>query len=151
MLGRMPLIDQTKPLWACPRCGHRFITPNSWHSCTQFQLDRHFEGRDARLRELFDAWLAFVQKHGGPLTVIPQKTRISFQARLRFSGAVIRRNWVECALWLKREVKDARFDRVQKIPPHNYIYYFHLTDPSQLDKGMKAYVKEAYAAGMQKV
>lgn len=145
----MKLGEETKPLWACPRCGHRFVTPNMWHSCTQVGLEAHFTGKSPHIRELFNAWLAFIQKHGGPVTVIPQKTRISFQARVRFSGAVIRRNWVECGLWLKRPVKDSRFERVELIPPRNYIYYFWLTDLGQLDKGLSRYVKEAYQVGQQ--
>jgi hypothetical protein len=144
----MPSSDATTPLWTCPRCGHRFVTRNMWHSCSQHELDEHFEGKPGRTRELFDAWFHFVSQFGA-VTVIPQKTRISFQVRVRFAGAVIRKNWVECGFWLKRLVKDERFQRVEKITARDYIYYFRLTDESQLDKKMKEYLREAYAAGCQ--
>jgi hypothetical protein len=52
----MPFADATTPLWTRPRCGHRFVTRNIWHSCTQFELSHHFDGKAARVRELFDAW-----------------------------------------------------------------------------------------------
>jgi hypothetical protein len=119
-----------------------------WHSCSQHNLDEHFKRKPAHIRKLFDAWLNFV-KQFGEVTVIPQKTRISFQVRVRFAGARIRKNWVECGFWLKRQIKDERFSRVEKIPPRDYIYYFRLTDESQLDKTMKKYVREAYKVGCQ--
>jgi hypothetical protein len=121
-----------------------------WHSCSLVELEAHFKGKDKRIRSLFDAWLAFVRKYSGPVTVIPQKSRISFQARVRFSGAVVRKGWVECGFWLKRPIQDVRFSKVEKIPPHNYIYYFKLTDPAQLDHQMKNYIKEAYLVGLQR-
>jgi hypothetical protein len=145
----MPRSDATTPLWTCPHCGHRFVTRNSWHSCSQHELDEHFAGKPAHVRDLFEAWLKFV-KQFGEVTVIPQKTRISFQVRVRFAGAVIRKNWVECGFWLKRHVKDERFQRVEKVGPRDYIYYFRLTDESQLDKTMKGYLREAYQVGCQK-
>ena len=24
-----------RPLWVCPKCGHRFVTKNLWHSCVR--------------------------------------------------------------------------------------------------------------------
>ncbi len=142
---------QTKPLWTCPRCGHRFVSPNMAHSCLQVELATHFAGKDKRIRKLFDAWLAFVRKFGGPVTVNSQKSQITFQARIRFAGATVRKQWVECGFWLKRPVTDTRFHKVEKIPPRNYIYYFKLTDPAQLDERMQQYIKEAYEVGNQKM
>ncbi|MBI5842805.1 MAG: hypothetical protein HZB19_22155 [Chloroflexi bacterium] len=144
----MRFADATTPLWTCPHCGHRFVTSNSWHSCSKHKLEDHFKDKPARVRKLFDAWSDFVLQFG-EVTVIPQKTRISFQVRVRFAGAVIRKNWVECAFWLKRQVKDERFHRVEKITARDYIYYFRLTDESQLDKTMKEYLREAYQVGCQ--
>ncbi len=144
----MRFADATTPLWTCPRCGHRFVTRNSRHSCSKHKLEDHFKDRPACVRQLFDAWSEFVQQFG-EVTVIPQKTRISFQVRVRFAGAVIRKNWVECAFWLKRQVKDERFHRVEKITARDYIYYFRLTDESQLDETMKEYLREAHQVGCQ--
>jgi len=144
----MRFADATLPLWTCPNCGHRFVTRNMWHSCSQHSLDEHFKRKSAQIRKLFDAWLNFV-KQFGEVTVIPQKTRISFQVRVRFAGAVIRKNWVECTFWLKRQVKDERFSRVEKITARDYIYSFRLIDEKQLDATLQKYLREAYQVGCQ--
>ncbi len=128
-----------RPLWTCPRYGHRFVTPNRWHSCTHYTLDHHFEGKDPNIRKLFNHWLAFVRRNG-PVTVISQKTRISFQVRVRFAGAVIQKSAVQCGLWLKRKVESPVFDRVEKVTARDYVYYFRLTDPAQLDEELAGYV-----------
>jgi hypothetical protein len=138
-----------RPLWTCPSCGHQFVTANIWHSCTRYTLDHHFTGRDPKLRDLFDAWLAFVERNG-PVTVIAQKTRISFQVRVRFAGAIIRKSYIECGFWLKRRVESPRFQRVEAFTKHDFGYYFRLTDKSQLDDELAGWVREAYEVGCQK-
>lgn len=139
-----------KPLWTCTKCGHQFVTANLWHSCTRYTLDHHFEGRDPALRRLFNKWLAFVRKHGGPVTVISQKTRITFMVRVRFAGAIIRKNHVECSMWLKHREASPRFAKIAEYMPGNFFHYFHLTDAAQLDAELARLVREAYAIGSQK-
>ncbi|MCK6456192.1 MAG: DUF5655 domain-containing protein [Phycisphaerae bacterium] len=120
------------------------------HSCRVVDLDAHFAGRDPRIRRLFGAWLRFVKRFG-PVTVIPQKTRISFQARVRFAGAVIRRDHVQCGFWLKRKVSHPLIDKVELIPPRDYVYRFRLKDAAQLAApGLRELIEEAYQVGCQK-
>ena len=45
-----------QPLWKCPRCGHRFVSRNLWHSCVRVRLADHFWGKAPGVRQLFDAW-----------------------------------------------------------------------------------------------
>lgn len=92
-----------KPLWTCPRCGHRFVTRNMWHSCTRYRIADHFKGKDPVVRHLYKQYVGIVRGFGS-VTVFAQKTRIVFQARVRFAGAVVRKHWLEGGLWLKRLV-----------------------------------------------
>jgi hypothetical protein len=145
----MSFAEKTTPLWTCSRCGRRFLTANVWHACSQRELDEHFADKPANIRRLYEAWLAFVENNGGPTTVLPQKTRISFQAHRRFANMVIRKNWIECGLWLKHAATHPLFTRVQLETKHEFVYIFRLTEPSQLDKELAALVKEAYRGGLQ--
>lgn len=69
--------------------------------------------------------------------------------RVRFAGAIIQKSAVQCGLWLKRKVESPLFDRVEKVTARDYVYYFRLTDPAQLDEELAGYVREAYAVGHQ--
>lgn len=138
-----------RSLWRCPNCGHRFVTPNMWHSCSNHTLAEHFRGCAPSLRPLFDQLLAFLRSLG-PVTVIPQASRITFQSRVRFAGAVVRKQWLECGLWLKRRVDEPRFTRVAHYGRNNWGYGFRLCRSSDLDATLKTYLRESYKVGQQK-
>jgi hypothetical protein len=138
-----------KPLWKCPRCGHRFVTANMWHSCGHVALAAHFENKPPHLRALFDAWLKYVEQFG-PVTVIPQKTRICFQVRVRFAGAVVRSTYLRCSFWLKRKVTHALIEKVEQYAARDFVYHFRLDNTAALKTpGLRALVREAYRVGCQ--
>src|SRR5687768_11173861 len=91
-------------LWTCPRCGHRFVTRNLWHSCGRYSLEDHFIGKDSSVREVFDRLVALAEACG-PVTVYAQKTRIVFQVQVRFVNVVTRRGWLDAGLWLTRRAE----------------------------------------------
>ncbi|MBI4467389.1 MAG: hypothetical protein HY656_08205, partial [Acidobacteria bacterium] len=82
---------KTQPLWQCPKCGRWFVTRNLWHSCARVSVGSHFRGKDPRLRRLFNRLVAALRRHG-PLLVNANKTRISFQARMRFAGVQVQKD-----------------------------------------------------------
>ena len=107
----MPEPADPKPLWTCPECGQSFVTAHMWHSCVRLTEDAFFAGREAQ-RKLYEAFLAFVRRFG-PVTVNVNKSRISFQGRVRFAGVPrIVRDGIICGFWLKRRIESPRFLKV---------------------------------------
>lgn len=57
-----------RPLWRCPKCGHRFVTKNMWHSCGRYRIEsfgRLGYGHHFRLRrptELDDALARLIRE-----------------------------------------------------------------------------------------
>lgn len=138
-----------RPLWTCPECGQSLVTANMWHSCVRLTEGDVFRGRETQ-RALYDAWLAFVRRFG-PLTVNVSRTRISFQARVRFAGMVrMTRDGIVCGFWLKRRIESPRFIRVEHLPPGDFVYQFKLNAAEQLDEEAAAWIAEAYEVGMQR-
>lgn len=133
-------------LWTCPRCGHRFVTRNLWHSCGTFRLAEHFMGRDPAVRRLFDRFRRLVRRCG-PVTVYAQKTRIVFQAAIRFAGCTARRDGLDIGLLLARAVPGHAVRRIEFIPPRYYVHHLRITSPEQLDVSLSALVRESYAVG----
>ena len=95
-------------LWTCPRCGHRFVTANIWHSCTRIDLDEAFARSIPSVREVFDRYVELIARCG-PVTVIAQRTRIVVMARVRFAGALVRRDRLVANFALTRRLDDPRF------------------------------------------
>ena len=138
-----------KPLWTCPRCGHRFVTRNIWHSCSRYRIADHFAGKDPMVRQLFKRFRALVRACG-PVTVYAQKTAIVFQVRVRFVGTKPRRHWLDCGLWLKRRVELPRVRWIESPTPRDHVHHFRFTKLSDLDQEIVALVREAYDVGCQK-
>lgn len=133
-------------LWRCPKCGHRFVTRNLWHSCGRYRLADHFAGKPASLRATFRRWVA-VARACGPVTVYAQKTRIVIQARVRFAGAIVGRRWLDAALWLQRRVTHPRLHRIEDFGRLGYGVHFRLTRPGDVDRKLVLLMREAYARG----
>ena len=123
-----------------------------WHSCRVVGLDEHFKGKPPSIRKLFDAWREYVAQFGD-FTVLPQKTRICFQTRVRFAGAIVRKSYVQCTFWLTRRVAKlpSAIEAVEFISPKYHIYRIRLTDAAQLrSAGLKPMVRECYELGWQR-
>jgi hypothetical protein len=130
--------------WRCPKCGHRFASRNLWHSCGNYRLADHFKGRSTVVRQLFDEWRALARACG-PITVYAQKTRIVFQARVRFAGAVIHDDWLDAALWLRRRVEHSCLHRIESFGRLGFGVHFRLTKVTDIDRDLGALMREAYA------
>ena len=136
-------------LWTCPEGGRAFANRNQVHACGRHRLEDHFEGRPPEVRALFDAFLAALEEIG-PVTVLPQKTRIAFQARMSFAQVTPRRDGLVGHLVLARRVEDPWFLEVQTFSPRNHLHRFRITKAGEIDARLRAWMREAYAVGEQR-
>ncbi len=139
--------DALRPLWVCPKCGKRFVNRNSYHSCLEWPLERHFDGT-GRARELFDAFPAAVGTLG-PVTLVCNKSVVGFMTRARFAGCQPRRNYLDAAVWLKRRVQSPRIRRIDQYGPHDFVHRFYIRDASDIDREVLALLAEARSVGDQ--
>src|SRR5687767_12513838 len=96
------------PLWRCQACGRAFANRNQSHACGRYDLESHFAGKSPEVRAIFDAFLEMVERFG-PVTVVPEKTRIAFQHRMSFAQLTVRRRWATGHLVLARRVENPLF------------------------------------------
>jgi hypothetical protein len=137
------------PLWACPRCGRSFAQRNQTHACARLHdLDHHFAGKPREIRTLYDAFERAV-KACGPVTVLPEKTRIAFQVRMSFAQVSPRRAWLDGHLVLARRLEHPRFRRVETFSPRNHLHAFRIASPAELDREFRGWLREAYTVGAQ--
>ncbi|HKO54710.1 MAG TPA: DUF5655 domain-containing protein [Thermoanaerobaculia bacterium] len=138
-----------KPLWRCPECGRTFANRNQTHSCgTVGALDAHFDRKPSEVRALFDAFLDRVRR-AGPVTVLPEKTRIAFHVRMSFAMVMPRRDGLVGHLVLARRVAQPPFHKVETFSARNHVHHFRLRNIEELD-GLAEWIREAYAVGEQR-
>jgi hypothetical protein len=136
-----------RPLWGCPACGRAFANANQSHACGRYDLDRHFAGKESRVRDIYDAFLAMLEEIG-PVTILPEKTRIAFQTRMSFAQLTVRRHWVLGHFVLARRVEDPAFTKVDTFSPRNHAHHFRLDSPEEVGR-LRDLAREAYAVGRQ--
>jgi hypothetical protein len=142
-----PIPPAERPLWTCPRCGKRFVTPNLWHSCQTRSLDEHFTDRP-RARELFEAFRTAVETLG-PVALVLNKTGIGFMTRVRFTGVQPRRDYLRAGVWLKRRVHSPRFVRVDWYGHDDWVHFFEIRSEGDIDAELIDLLREARAVGDQ--
>ena len=136
-----------RPLWPCPACGRVFANANQSHACGRHELEIHFAGKLPRVREVYEAFLAMLAEIG-PVTVLPEKSRIAFQVRMSFAQLTVRRRWVVGHFVLARRVDDPAFIRVETLSPRNHVHHFRLEQVGEIER-LSDYAREAYAVGRQ--
>lgn len=132
----------------CPRCGHRFVTRNLWHSCGRYRLADHFRDKEPAVRRLFDQFRSLTRQCG-PVTVYAQKTRIVFQTRVRFAGVMPHKHWLNGGLWLTRRHGHRTVKRVEYVVPRCYLHHLRIESPADMDQDFVALIRSAYAVGQQ--
>ena len=146
MTGGSPL----PPLWRCPSCGRPFANRNQSHACAAtLDLDQHLEGKDPEVVAIFRR-LVTLAEGNGPVTVLPEKTRIAFQVRMSFAAFTLRRRWVDGHVILARRLEHPRFRRVESFSPRNHLHQFRLERLDEVDEEVAAWLAEAYRVGEQR-
>jgi hypothetical protein len=137
------------PLWRCPTCGEKFTTWNQWHACGTFDINALFARSEPVVRRLYDRFLAVVER-SGPVRVIPQKTRIALQVRMRFAALMPQSVVLKGHLVLARRSPSARFEKIETYSPRNHVHVFRLSSEDELDAPFCELIGEAYRVGQQK-
>ena len=133
----------------CPRCARTFAHRNQTHTCRPLgNLDQHFAGKDPEVRLAFDAVLAEVDRLG-PVTVLPESTRVALHVRMSFAAFVARRHWLDGHVVLSRRLEHPRFRRIEEYSPRNVVHAFRLLGPDDVDADVRSWLAEAYLVGRQ--
>ncbi len=138
-----------RPLWKCPKCKRHFANRNQSHFCGRYDLEHHFDGKPNELRAIYEAVLKAIRRCG-PVTVLPEKTRLAFQVRMSFAQLTTRSKWVDGHVVLARRFEQPRFRKIETISPRNHVHHFRLMSAAEVDEEVERWLKEAYAVGEQK-
>lgn len=120
-----------------------------WHSCGKYSLKALFAGCEPHVFQLFKKFAAMVRACG-PVRIIPQKTGIAFQVRVRFAGVSPRTSYLRGGFWFARRHHDPRFLKIETYGPRCHVHRFCIQSVEDLDADLKRWIREAYAVGEQK-
>lgn len=138
----------TRPLWRCPECEREFANRNQTHTCGLHTIEHHFEGKDPRIRALYDAFVRELERLG-PFRILPEKTRIAFQVRMSFAQLTPRREFIDGHLVLARRLGLPVFRKVETFSKRNHVHHFRLVTAEDV-LPLRDAIAEAYAVGEQR-
>jgi hypothetical protein len=78
------------------------------------------------------------------VTIYAQTTRIVFQVRVRFAGAVVRAGYLDAGLWLRRQAEHPALVRTESFGSLGYGLHFRLERPADIDAALRRLMREAY-------
>jgi hypothetical protein len=136
-----------QPLWTCPVCARAFANRNQSHACGRHALEDHFAGKPPLVRAIYEAFLAMLEEIG-PVTILPEKSRIAFQTRMSFAQLTVRRHWVLGHLVLAWRSEDPVFTKIETFSPRNHAHHFRLEQAEEVAR-LRDFAREAYAVGRQ--
>jgi Domain of unknown function (DUF5655) len=114
-----------------------------WHSCGKFSLHELFARSDPRVLKLFRKFARMVRACGRS-HMIPQKTRVVFQTRIRFAGATPRKSHLICHFILPRKIGKKRFQKIERYGRRCYGHYLRVESKTELNSDVARWLKEAY-------
>lgn|SRR6185312_6051877 len=132
-----------KPLWRCPKCGAKLVTANMWHSCGRFSLPALFARSELSLLPVFRKFATLVRRCG-TVTMIPQKTRVTFMARVRFVSVYPRRDHFVAVFIVGRRLKSTRFSEVEKFSPELFGHSVKISSAADLNATLLGWLRESY-------
>ena len=139
--GRRSAADE---LWTCPLCGHRFVTTNMAHSCSNYDLDTSFARSRPSVRAAFDQFVKLIERCG-PVEVIAQKTRITIMAKVRFAGATVLLDRLRIGFALGRRIEHPNLVKVEDYGPRWIVHRLDIREPAELDDpAIAAWLCESY-------
>lgn len=138
--------QQPAPLWRCKKCGARFTTRNQSHSCGRFELEPLFLRSEPQVRAIFARLVALIDQIG-PVTVIPQKTRIAIQVRMRFCAVTPQKSSLLGHLILTEKHPAACIEKIEELSPRCFRHVFRFSSPEQITSEFRRLAKESYKVG----
>ena len=132
-----------KALWRCPGCGRKFAKLKQSHSCRPVSVDSHFEGKDPRLKELFNHLCRELRKFG-PLRIDAVGSGINLIPKHHMGGVRVLKDRLHIGFLVSHPIENPRIARNQQVGPSAFTHAVTLTDKSELDAELLSWLKEAY-------
>ncbi len=131
-------------MWACPKCGVKFVNRNQWHSCGRATLDDWLGGLGSSGMALYRRFVAIIDACGD-FHVAPAKTRIAFLGQVRFASITrLRDDVMVCSFALPSALRSPRLTRVEEVVPEWFVHTLVVTDPEELDDEVQRWMRESY-------
>lgn len=119
-----------------------------WHSCGKFSLESLFEGCNPVVWETYKAFERMALEVA-PFHVIPQKSRICFQLRVRCAGGSPMKSFFRASFLLPEPDPNPRIVAIAEYGPGQFGHFTKLFKPEDVDEQVRKWLKLSTLYGEQ--
>ncbi|PYP89043.1 MAG: hypothetical protein DMF61_04935 [Blastocatellia bacterium AA13] len=130
-------------MWKCPECEREFAKRNQSHSCDSRSAVDHFLNKDPYLREAYEHLIGTLRTLG-PLRVEAVKSAINFAAKFNFAAVRVAGDHLRVEFLLDHLIKSDRITKTERLSPTKIAYHVAVKSPSDVDRELIGWLKEAY-------
>jgi hypothetical protein len=86
----------------------------------------------------------------GPVTVVSEKSRIAFHARMSFMAITVQKGGLRGHFVFASVHRHPRFRRIETVSRRNHVHDFRISSAQDLDPIFLSWIAEAYRVGEQR-
>ena len=109
-----------------------------------FAVRTHFEGKEAVVRQIYDALLRRVRQFG-PVVEDPKKTSIHLVNKTAFAGVATRKSAIILTIKSDRDLDSPRIHKSEQASARRFHHEVKLTLPAEVDAELIGWLKDGYA------
>ena len=109
-----------------------------------FAVDTHFEGKEAVVRQIYDALLKQSRKFG-PVIEDPKKTSIHLVNKTACAGVATRKGALVLTIKSDRDLDSPRIHRSEQASARRFHHEVKSSVPAEVDAELIAWLKDGYA------
>ena len=106
-------------------------------------LTRHFEGRAANVRQIYETIVAAARKLG-PVEEDPKKTSIHLNRRSAFAGIQTRGDSLILTVKSTGDIADPRISKREQASANRWHHEIRISNPGEIDEQIIAWLEHSY-------
>lgn len=106
-------------------------------------IDQHFEGKDPRVRRIYDDLLRAARAFGS-FEEEPKKTSIHLARRSAFAGVATRKDALILTLKSASDIASDRVHKREQVSANRWHLEIRLREPKEVDAQIKGWLRAAY-------
>ena len=138
----MPVKKKTS-VWRCPKCRRTFSRKEQEHGCNSFPVSKHFSGKTAGVRRLFQELKRRIESLGR-VRIGSSRSEIFFQNRFHFAACQVRDRHLVLFFPVGRELESRRFKKPMQVGRNKFLYTVRLNSPEDVDGELVGLLRQAH-------
>ncbi|WP_420629147.1 DUF5655 domain-containing protein [Candidatus Leptofilum sp.] len=109
----------------------------------QISINDHFEGKDERVRVIYERLLGSVREFGH-VHEAPKKGSIHLDHKSGFAGVYLRKNYILLHFRTDYPIDSSRIQKQQQLSARRFKHTVRLDSGKQIDQELLSWLKDAY-------